>query len=295
MISVSNSSGSPTPCSPLNRAAPAVWVRSSTPPPTTSAARAANIRETLIKLSAAFSALGDNSKNLFGTIKNLSILVSALQSSQDLMRNLNQNLAVTTGLLSDRPNELGAAISDVNSVVGDVQKFVADNRESLGTATDKIGDVSTTLVQSLDDIKQALHVFPNSFQNFLNIYQPSQGAFTGALAVNQLANPIQFLCGAIQAASRLGAEQSAKLCVQYLAPIIKNRQYNFLPAGMNPFVGAVRAAQRAHLQRGPAASGLHTAHRRSTRAGRFRAGGGGAHARCARSAASRQPALHQIR
>ena len=48
--------------------------------------------------------------------------------------------------------------------------------------------------------------------------------------INNFANPISFLCGAIQAASRLGAEQSAKLCVQYLAPIIKNRQYNFLPA-----------------------------------------------------------------
>ncbi len=46
------------------------------------------------------------------------------------------------------------------------------------------------------------------------------------------------MCGAIQAASRLGAEQSAKLCVQYLAPIVKNRQYNFLPIGMNTFVGA---------------------------------------------------------
>ena len=62
------------------------------------------------------------------------------------------------------------------------------------------------------------------FQNFLNIYQPAQGAFTGALALNNFANPISFMCGAIQAASRLGAEQSAKLCVQYLAPIIKNRQ-----------------------------------------------------------------------
>jgi phospholipid/cholesterol/gamma-HCH transport system substrate-binding protein len=26
--------------------------------------------------------------------------------------------------------------------------------------------------------------------------------------------------------------------VQYLAPIIKNRQYNYLPIGGNPFVGA---------------------------------------------------------
>ena len=53
-------------------------------------------------------------------------------------------------------------------------------------------------------------------------------SLTGALALNNFANPISFLCRAIEAASRLGAEQSAKLCVQYLAPIIKNRQYNFL-------------------------------------------------------------------
>jgi len=198
----------------------------------------ANIRDTLIKLSAAFSALGDNSKNLFGTIKNISILVSALQSSQDLLRNLNQNLAATTTLLADRPDELGGAIRDINAVVGDVQTFVADNRESLGTAADQLAGVSTTLAESIPDLKQALHVFPNSFHNFINIYQPAQGAFTGALAVNNFANPIQFLCGAVQAASRLGAEQSAKLCVQYLAPIIKNRQMNFFPAGMNPFVGA---------------------------------------------------------
>src|SRR6202044_3255452 len=46
------------------------------------------------------------------------------------------------------------------------------------------------------------------------------------------------LCGAIQAAARLNSQQSAKLCVQYLAPIIKNRQYNFLPLGLNPFINA---------------------------------------------------------
>jgi phospholipid/cholesterol/gamma-HCH transport system substrate-binding protein len=57
------------------------------------------------------------------------------------------------------------------------------------------------------------------------------------LSVNNFQNPITFLCGSIQAASRLGAEQSAKLCVQYLAPIVKNRQYNFLPLGLNPIAG----------------------------------------------------------
>ena len=82
---------------------------------------------------------------------------------------------------------------------------------------------------------------------------------TGVLAVNNFANPIQFLCGAVQAASRLGAEQSAKLCVQYLAPIIKNRQYNFLPLGQNLVRRRHGAAERDHLQRGLAAAGLHSA------------------------------------
>jgi len=199
----------------------------------------ANIRDTVIKLSEAFSALGDHSNDLFSTIKNLSILVSAVQGSTDLMRELNQNLASVTGLLATNdPNEIGNAVSDLNDVVGDVQSFVADNKETLGTTSDKLASVTTALTQSLDDIKQTLHIAPTTFQNFLNIYQPAQGALSGVLAINNFANPISFLCGAVQAASRLGAEQSAKLCVQYLAPIIKNRQYNFPPLGENLFVGA---------------------------------------------------------
>ena len=119
------------------------------------------------------------------------------------------------------------------------QAFVADNRESLGTTSDKLASVSTAVVESLEDIKQTLHIATTAFQNFVNIYQPAQVALTGAMALNNFADPIQFLCAAVQAASRLGAEQSAKLCVQYLAPIIKNRQYNFPPLGFNPFVGAM--------------------------------------------------------
>ena len=197
-----------------------------------------SIRDTVIKLSQAFSALGDKSTDLFSTFKNLSILVSALQSSQDLLRQLNGNLAAVTGLLSNDPDEVGNAVTSINGVVGDLKSFLAENRETLGTTSDKLASVTQLLADNTDQIKELLHVAPNSFQNFLNIYQPAQGTLTGALAINNFANPIQFLCGAVQAASRLGAEQSAKLCAQYLAPIIKNRQFNFPPLGENLFVGA---------------------------------------------------------
>jgi phospholipid/cholesterol/gamma-HCH transport system substrate-binding protein len=198
----------------------------------------ATIRDAIVKLSQAISALGDHSGDIFSTVKNLSVLVSALQTSSDVLRNLNVNLADVTGLLANDPGEVGRVINDVNDASGEVAKFVADNREALGTTSDKLASVSTALTDSLDDIKQTLHILPTVASNAANLYQPAQGTLSGIAAVNNFANPISFLCGAIQAASRLGAEQSAKLCVQYLAPIIKNRQYNFPPLGFNPLVGA---------------------------------------------------------
>jgi phospholipid/cholesterol/gamma-HCH transport system substrate-binding protein len=198
----------------------------------------ANIRDTIVKLSQTVSALGDHSKDIFSTFKNLSTLVTALHDSADLLEQLNRNLAAVSSVLADDPNKVGQAAEDLNAVVADVQSFVTDNREALGTTSDKLASITKALVESLDDIKQTLHVGPTVLQNFNNIYEPSNGALTGALAGSNMANPIAFLCGAIQAASRLGGEQAAKLCVQYLAPIIKNRQYNFPPLGEDLFVGA---------------------------------------------------------
>jgi phospholipid/cholesterol/gamma-HCH transport system substrate-binding protein len=198
----------------------------------------AAIRDSIIKLSQTLSALGDHSGDIFTSVKNLSALVSALQDSTDLLRELNDNLASVTALFANDPNEVANAVNDLNDVVGEVRSFVAENRESLGTTTDKLASVTTALTQSLDDIKQALHILPTVAANAANLYQPAQGTLSGIAAVNNFADPITFLCGAIQAASRLGAEQSSKLCVQYLAPIVKNRQYNFPPLGFNPVVGA---------------------------------------------------------
>ena len=196
------------------------------------------IRDAIIKLSQTVSALGDHSTDIFTTLKNLSTLVSALHDSADLLEQLNGNLASVSSLLADDPNKVAHATEDLNAVVGDVTHFAADNREALGTAFDKLTSISNAVVASLDDLKQTLHLAPTTLGNFNNIYEASNGSLTGALAINNMANPINFLCGAVQAASRLGGEQAAKLCAQYMAPIFKNRQINFPPIGENLLVGA---------------------------------------------------------
>jgi phospholipid/cholesterol/gamma-HCH transport system substrate-binding protein len=197
----------------------------------------ADIRDSVVKLSQAVSALGDHSGDLYGSFKNLAALVSALHDSGGLLRQLNQNLAAVSGALTEQPNGLGELLASNNEIAEKATAFLNENRETLGVTSDKLAELSTALVESLDDVKQALHIGPHVFQNVLNIYQPSQAAFTGALALQNFANPLQFLCSGVQAASMLGAEQSAKLCVQYMAPILKNRQLNWLPLGFNPFAG----------------------------------------------------------
>lgn len=197
----------------------------------------ANIRDTIIKLSNTFSALGDHSDDLFSTLRNLSILVTALHDSADLLRSFNDNMAAVSALFGNQEDEIGQMFANVDAGLKEVRSFMTENTEAIGTTFDRTTSISQAVIASLDDLKQTLHIAPTAFQNFINIYQPAQAALTGALAVNNFSNPVQFLCGAVQAASRLNAEQSAKLCVQYLAPIVKNRQYNTLPFGLNPIAG----------------------------------------------------------
>ena len=97
--------------------------------------------------------------------------------------------------------------------------------------------ITTALNDSRADIKQILHIAPTVFQNFLNIYQPAQSAMTGIIALNNFADIPQWICSAIESASRARLSRVSKLCLQYLNPIIKNRIYNYIPAGLNPFVG----------------------------------------------------------
>jgi len=197
----------------------------------------ANTRDTLIKLSQAISALGDNSTDIFGTVRNLQKLVSGLRSSSELLSDFNANLADISSVLSNSPNEVANAAKSLDGAVNDLRGFAADNRESLGTTFDRLASITTALNDKKQDVAQLLHAGPTIFSNFNNMYQPAQGTLSGYLAVGNFANPVQFICSAIQAASRQGAAESARLCTQYLAPIIKNRQYNFLPIGVNQLVG----------------------------------------------------------
>jgi phospholipid/cholesterol/gamma-HCH transport system substrate-binding protein len=194
-------------------------------------------RDTVLKLSQAISALGDHADDIFSTVRNLQLLVSALYSSSDLLASFNENLASVTTLLTNTPNEVANALKGLDQALADVRDFLTENREAIGVTFDRLGSITTALNDSRGDIKQILHIAPAVFQNFLNIYQPAQSAMTGIIALNNFADIPQWICSSIEAASRARLARVSKLCLQYINPIIKNRIYNYIPAGLNPFVG----------------------------------------------------------
>jgi phospholipid/cholesterol/gamma-HCH transport system substrate-binding protein len=114
---------------------------------------------------------------------------------------------------------------------------LARNREVLAHDVDNLANLTTTLVQPepLNGLETALHVLPTLETNLSQIYHPSHGAVMSIPAIPNFANPMQFVCSMIQAGSRLGYQESAELCAQYLAPILDAIKFNYLPFGLNLF------------------------------------------------------------
>ena len=215
-------------------------------------------RDTVIKLSQAVSALGDHSTDIFSTLRNLETFVSALTSSSELLASFNKNLANITTVMTNTPNEWGQAIAGLDGAVNDLRPFVAENREAIGTTFDHLNEITTALNDSRRDIKQTLHVAPNVFQNFLNIYQPAQSAVTGILALSNFADTVQSICGSIESDGRVGAK-TVGATVRAVSVSDHQKPPVQLPADRSqPIRGCIGTSQRDHLQRGQAQP-AHTA------------------------------------
>ena len=119
-----------------------------------------------------------------------------------------------------------------------------------------LADVTNAILQPdpLNGLETALHVFPTLGANLVNIVVAGAGGIMAFPSINNFANPLQFICSSIQAGSRLGYQESAEMCAQYLAPILDAIKFNFPPFGANQFSARDDAAQADRLLRAAAAA-----------------------------------------
>ncbi len=198
------------------------------------------INETFRSLSDAVAALNEGRGDLFATTKALAVFVNALHQSDQQFVALNTNLATFTGALTNSDQELSKALVEIDNLLKTARQFVDDNGTLLSRDINNLADVTNALMQpdARNGLETALHVYPTLAANTSQIYHPTHGAIVAIPAVANWANPMQFLCSAIQAGSRLGYQDSAELCAQYLAPILDATKFNYPPFGLNQFASA---------------------------------------------------------
>ena len=201
------------------------------------AGKGKQINTTLNSLSRALTALNQGRGDFFAVVKSLALFVNALHQDDQQFVALNTNLAQFTGRLTHSDSDLANAIQQFDGLLSTLRPFLDKNAEVLTHDIDNLDKVTTTVVQPepLNGLETGLHVYPTLAANLSEIYHPSHGAVVSIPAIPNFTNPMQFFCSMIQAGSRLGYQESAELCAQYLAPILDAIKFNYLPFGLNLF------------------------------------------------------------
>jgi phospholipid/cholesterol/gamma-HCH transport system substrate-binding protein len=201
------------------------------------AGKGQQINTTLNSLSNALSTLDEGRGDFFAVLKSLAMFVNALHQDDQQFVALNKDLEQLTDNLTSSDQSAANAIRDTDSVLSTAQKFLTENRDALTHDVNNLGDLTTAIMQPepRDGLETALHILPNMAANVLAIYEPAHGGLTGVPAIVNFANPMEFICSVIQAGSRLGYQDSAELCAQYLAPILDAMKFNYFPYGINLF------------------------------------------------------------
>lgn len=198
------------------------------------------IHDTLNGLSDALTALNEGRGDFFAVTRSLAQFVNALYRNDQQFVALNDDLAEFTDWFAKSDTDVSELVGRIDEVLDSARKFVADNRVTLTRSVNNLADATTELLQPdpRDGLETALHVLPTFAGNFNNIYYPLHSSLVGVFEFPNFANPIQFMCSAIQAGSRLGYQDSAELCAQYLAPVLDAIKFNYLPFGANFFSAA---------------------------------------------------------
>ncbi|MGY4646693.1 virulence factor Mce family protein [Mycobacterium sp. URHB0021] len=199
------------------------------------AGKGEQLNKTLNGLSEALYTLNQGRGDFFSVVKSLALFVNALYKSDQQFVALNNDLATFTNSFTNSDHELANALQDLNQLLTTTRKFVGENGQVLSKDINNLADVTNAILQPepRDGLETALHVFPNLAANLVNITSPNAGGIVGLPVINGFANPMQLICSAIQAGSRLGYQDSAELCAQYLGPILDAIKFNYLPFGLN--------------------------------------------------------------
>jgi phospholipid/cholesterol/gamma-HCH transport system substrate-binding protein len=194
-----------------------------------------SFRNALRELSQTAGRLGDSRTDLFGTVRNLQVLVNALANSNEQIVQFSNHVASVSQVLADSSKDLDQTLGTLNQALADVKGFLDQNNQALIGQIGKLTDFTNILTEHSDDIEQVLHITPNGLANFYNIYNPAQGTVGGLLSLPNFANPVQFICGGtFDVGASPDNYKRAEICRERMGPVFKRLAVNYPPILFHP-------------------------------------------------------------
>ncbi|MDG4664820.1 MCE family protein [Mycobacterium sp. 236(2023)] len=202
------------------------------------------LRRTLRELAGISRVIAEGSGDIAQMIENLQAFVAVLRDTNVQVVQFQDRLASLSSVLDGGRGDLDAALTNLAGAVGDVQRFVAANRDKTGEQVQRLANVTQNLVDHRGDLEQVLHIAPSALANAYNMMDPRTGGASGVFVLNNMANPTMFICGMISALENVTAPETSKLCSQYLGPALDRVNFNYLPFPVNPLLTAVPSPEK---------------------------------------------------
>jgi phospholipid/cholesterol/gamma-HCH transport system substrate-binding protein len=192
----------------------------------------------LQELAQTAGRLGDSRNDIFGTVKNLQVLVNALSASNEQIVQFAGSVASVSQVLADSSRHLDNTLGTLNQALTDIKGFLHENNSTLIETVHQLNDFAQTLSDQSENIEQVLHVAGPGIANFYNIYDPAQGTLNGLLSIPEFANPVQFICGgSFETAAGTNAPdyfKRAEICRERLGPVLRRLAANYPPVMFHP-------------------------------------------------------------
>jgi virulence factor Mce-like protein len=146
----------------------------------------ASLHALITQFGALSKTLGDNSGNLFATITNLQRFSSMLKANDGQVRLAEQQLADVSGILAADRQDLGAALNELATALGQVQGFIAGNRSLLKSNIAKLASITKILADERASLSEAVNTIPLAVDNVVNAYDATNHTLDGRGDLNEL-------------------------------------------------------------------------------------------------------------
>ena len=176
--------------------------------------------QAITNLSKAVGTISNGSGDLFSTIQNLQVFVTALRESDQQIATFTSRLDAVSSLIDDDGSGLKSAVTTLASAVAKIESFVKTNKSQLLTTTAGLAAVTKIVASQQENLAQTLQVAPNAISNLIAAVHGRQNAVGVDVQGANIHSPGQLLCGAIGAAAAKSAAQAGEFCQQLLGGLL---------------------------------------------------------------------------